>query len=688
MKFLYAFLPLVFISLQALSVETEDSTRNYNIEDIVVKSYRLDMMLKDAPNKVEVITSGQIARSAALNVADLIKKSTPCESVDLQGLNGGVDFRGFAPGAMGVNRFSSMLLDGMPMGTMNAATTLMSGIGSVEILKGPFSALYGSGAMGGVINIITNQSRGKIGGSATVGFGSFNTSQANVSAGGNITERFDFDLSLEYLNQNNDYKTGKHNLLHTSDYEKQILAPDTYGKIYDNTAYDKNGAILRLGYDISDHWRINLYNNIYYTSSATSNGTIWGKDGQTDKGIVRNYHRIDLSYKNDVHSVRFSPYYSRETADADFVSAWGSSVEEKSYSTYGFQLQDMIVLPFGRFVVGIDNFSQRNKSTRKEGGNEVYPWLPSYLDMQTSAFAQINISLFDNKLTSVAGVRYDNTLFRTFRTPHMDVESSSKFYNSLNPSFAIKYKITERFNVHGSLGRAFLAPDAYKTVGTYQTYTTFIGNPDLKPEIAFTTDIGAGYSTRDGAFEADMTLFFTQHKDLIGNKYVDANTSTYVNSDKAVMQGYEAMFSIDFGRMARRLYSLKLFANYTRIFKSKVTTGEVTSERLYVSRNSATFGTEYINKRFSARLSGRYSGDKLNENFIDSKDFYFRESLINEYILRMPDFMVFDVYADYRLFRGVSVGVKCTNLLDENYVERDGYNMCGRSFFGQLSIRF
>src|SRR5207237_4673831 len=108
----------------------------------------------------------------------------------------------------GVNKRSLLLIDGRPSGVTNLATLLLDDVERIEVLKGAASAIYGSSAMGGVVNVITRQSRGSISGTARLGGGSFGTSEFAGRLGGNLSRRVDFDATGSTFDQRDDYRMG------------------------------------------------------------------------------------------------------------------------------------------------------------------------------------------------------------------------------------------------------------------------------------------------------------------------------------------------------------------------------------------------------------------------------------------------------------------------------------------------
>ena len=116
----------------------------------------------------------------------MLKKNAGVDVVQYSGALSGIGIRGFRPQFSGINKRSLLLIDGRPSGVTNLATLLLDNVERIEVLKGAASAVYGSSAMGGVVNVITRQSRGKIGGSARVGGGSFGASEFAGRVGGSV----------------------------------------------------------------------------------------------------------------------------------------------------------------------------------------------------------------------------------------------------------------------------------------------------------------------------------------------------------------------------------------------------------------------------------------------------------------------------------------------------------------------
>ncbi|HMF58927.1 MAG TPA: TonB-dependent receptor plug domain-containing protein, partial [Vicinamibacterales bacterium] len=136
------------------------------IERMVVTGRRMETRLSETPQKIEVVDAQDIERSVAADVTDALKKNAGVEVVQYNGVLSGIGIRGFRPEISGINKRSLLLIDGRPSGVTNLATLLLDNIDHIEVLKGPASAVYGASAMGGVVNVITRQSRGPLKGGA------------------------------------------------------------------------------------------------------------------------------------------------------------------------------------------------------------------------------------------------------------------------------------------------------------------------------------------------------------------------------------------------------------------------------------------------------------------------------------------------------------------------------------------
>ena len=177
-------------------------------EEVVVTGRRVETRIIDTPQKVEIVDATDIDRTVAADLTDVLKKNAGVDVIQYAGVLSGIGIRGFRPQFSGINKRSLLLIDGRPSGVTNLGTLRLDGIDRIEVLKGAASSVYGSSAMGGVVNVITRQSRGKIGGTARVGGGSYGTTEFSGRVGGSASSRVDFDLGGAAFDQRDDYRMG------------------------------------------------------------------------------------------------------------------------------------------------------------------------------------------------------------------------------------------------------------------------------------------------------------------------------------------------------------------------------------------------------------------------------------------------------------------------------------------------
>jgi len=689
-----------------------DSSKTHSISEVTVNAFRTSSDLGRIPQQLTIISEDEIKSIPAKGLDDLLKKSVGIDIVQYPGFKSTIGMRGFTPSAHG-NTYTLVLMNGIPVGTENISTLSLDNVQQVEVLKGPYSSFFGSGAMGGVINISAKKSKDEISGAAAISYGSFNTYKINANVGGKISTKFNFDLYGNVRAQGDNYKTGNSNLLKLADGEKLIMEEKSYGKEYENTQYGQYNVGGRLGFQINDDWELNLNQDYWLAKDIQTNGNFWGSYNPSGKDIERWSQSLNVEGKLGDNELRFTPHYSNENTKY-YSDLSDTSYQKSDYNlkTYGVILQDALTVGDHRLIFGIDNFSQKFESKQwADAENTKSPYQPDYLNMATGVYLQANLNFLDNKLNTSLGLRYDNIKFKLFKTDLIESVDATEKYNVFNPNLGIQYKFLKGFKVHAAGGSAFVAPDAFKVAGNYTTSgffgATYRGNPDLKPETSVTYDFGLAYNNKKLGIDIDLTYFTTSFKDHIVTDRSNAEFVSFKNADKANMDGLEIMFDYDFGALNNYEYSLKVYLDYTHMYNAKMTIDSETETKKeqmkYVRMNKASFGVIYAGSEgFSARANARYIGHRFEDNWLYTYNWAtyeripylteggqeIRPELINENVLKHPAYLIVDLSANYTFKGKYGVGVTVDNLFDDNYMEKDSYYMPGRSFMATLSYKF
>ncbi|HEY0054649.1 MAG TPA: TonB-dependent receptor [Pedobacter sp.] len=725
MKFQFTLILFALILTNFVSFAQEtDTLKAAQLEYVVVSANRTETKKSNTPQSITVINKDAIALTPSSDFTDIIKKNASVNVIQYPGLSSGVGIRGFRPQFSGLNQRTLMLVDGRPAGTANLSTINSDNIERIEILKGPASALYGAQAMGGVVNIITKRSSGVMRTNAFAEYGSFRTLKAGGSVGGNINKQLDFDVSFNRFDRDRNMKLGKDNLF------RKMLNSETAVKNYsDNTSIEVDDSradglrrqftrmeygseTARFGYQISKKLRADVSGEHFSARNIEVPSDIfYGNARPSSKDIDKYSTEASISGKFAKHQLSLRGYLSSEANKNRDLQSGGvfiaPFVSFRSTAKWkGVQLKDVYSIGQQSIIAGID---YNDASTTSKGFTptaEKAPFSPNYNLATWAAYVQGHFSLLDNSLIVNPGIRYDLITYNVKQTPLLTTYAPGKETNPfISPSLAAQYTVLNLLTVHGTIGRAFVTPDAYNVAGyselvnaTTKKASVTIGNAGLKNESSTSWDAGLRFNKRELGISADVTYFKTEVKDRIttlrttptgGEKtesgYLIASSTTYVNANRANIEGLEAEFSYDFGALNNYRYSLKVFANATRTFEAEEVTvvqatGAETFKDIYnVANFTSTYGIEYNTlKGLDFRITGRYVGERKDTDFSD----------VNAPEIVYPSFMTLDFGASYIYAKKHTVSLLANNLTDENYYEKRGFNLQGRSFSLRYALSF
>jgi vitamin B12 transporter len=696
--------------------EVLDTLKTYDLQQIEVKASRMNSPLKNLPQKVEIITREQIESVPSENLVEVLKRVTNIDIIQYPGISAAVGMRGFSPSAHS-RSYTLVLINGKPSGTNNLAAILPSNIERIEVIKGPYATLYGSDAMGGVINIITKTLTDELHGNISIEGGSFGYYKAEAFVGGQLIPNLKAGIGGSTFKQGNDYLIGKNNFLKMSNVEELILDKKSYGDTMNNSSYDMSHINALVDWNIASNWHANAEAIYTFANEVQLNGNYWGSYGQSKKGVNRlnAYGTLERTAKKGVTSL--SPYFTREkepnyssnTADG-FVSF------ESNISEYGLQLQHQHTLNQVKLVGGFDYGVYDYQSERFEAkGTPTSPYKPNNSHADAGIFAQAEYS--SNNLDFNVGARFDHFNYHIDANEALKAPAADNVYNTINPSLGAQFRFSEKIKAHTSFGTAFSVPDAYKTAGKYDVSVyyassnswwsqSYVGNPDLKPENSKTVDFGLKFNDIKNGISFDATYFHTMHDNKIVDYVLPTKEKSYKNANESTMNGLELDARYNLGALFSSRFILEIYGNYTHLlnanFTQKLTgpTGAdslVTQDLLYVRKSNGNFGLYFRNSMgISARLNSRYVGSRFEKDSFAklrpeiASTNYTTEGgyAAKDKILKHPDYLIFDLSVKYSFKNKLEAGCTVSNLLDENYSEKDGYNLYGRQVKISLGYRF
>ncbi|MEO6285511.1 MAG: TonB-dependent receptor [Dyadobacter sp.] len=698
---------------------TTDSTEGNALDPVVVTAARTETKKATIAQKLDVITKDDIQMTPATDLTDIVRKISAVDVIQYPNLSSGIGIRGFRPQFSGLNQRTLLLIDGRPAGATNLSQINLNGVERIEVLKGPASSLYGSQAMGGVINVITRKSRGDTHGNGFLECGSFQTLQAGLNAGGNLTKRFDYDVSFAYFERSKDYKIGKDNWLrdlsgYTSAQKNYTAQPiqkvdetvDDGAKRPFTQLHYYSGA-LRLGYQFSEQWRMDVRGEKFQARDVESPGEIAsGSIEASKKDIDRATLEVSVTGAIGNHSPTFKVFTSEENTANYTLNVSGKPVvpfrSARGHNAWrGVQVKDVWKMGMHSLVLGYDYLNASTISRRwTNDTTERAPTQPEYAIISSAFYAQALLNF--GKLAVQPGVRLDNITFDVRETALLPTYKAGKKSNPFtSPSLGITYALTSFLRAKATVGRAFVTTDAYSVAGYNEIrdakgrIAVTTGNPNLKNESSLSWDLGLELNKPKSGISAGITYFSTQVQNRIAkiiktvneplpNLDVIVSRATFVNAAEANISGIETALAYDFGAASDGRYSLKFFWNGTSLLKAKEvivgTDASETTRRIQnVARNTFNYGIEYDNlKWLRIRLSGRSVGNRTDIDYTDP---------INPEI-EYPNYMVLDFTAAFKITSQHSISLKLSNLTDENYYEKRGYNLPGRAIAVRYDVRF
>ncbi|KAA0993336.1 TonB-dependent receptor plug domain-containing protein [Dyadobacter aurulentus] len=712
---------LPFISyFQSNAQTTPTDSSNANLLDpIVVTATRFDTNKERIAQKIDLISSEDMRLTPAQDLTDMVRKSAAVDVIQYPNLSSGIGIRGFRPQFSGLNQRTLLLIDGRAAGATNLSQINLNGVERIEVLKGPASSLYGSQAMGGVINVITKRSKGAASGNGFVEYGSFKTIQAGLNTGGNLTKKLDYDLSFTYLERSKYYRIGSNNWLrnafdYTSSQKNYTAQPiekvdetvnDGAKRPYTQLHY-YSGA-LRLGYQLNKRLRLDVRGETFQAKDVESPGEISsGSTEASTKDIGRAALDIALSAEIGAHTASVKVFGADEhtsnytlNVSGKPVAPFRSAAGKNSWK--GIQIKDVWKLQKHSLIIGYDYLNASTKSRRwTNDTTERAPTQPEYAIISSAFFAQAVLDF--GKITLQPGVRFDHITFDVHETALLPTYKAGKEKTPFtSPSLGITYNPVHYLFLKANVGRAFVTTDAYNVAGYNEIrdakgrIAVTAGNPDLKNENSLSWDAGIHLSRPKSGLSASVTYFATQVDNRIAktirtvneplqNGDVIVSRATFVNAADAQINGLETELSYNLGALNDYRYVLRAFWNGTSLLKARELiigsdASETTRNIQNVARNTFNYGLEYDNlKWLRIRLSARTVGMRTDIDYTDP---------INPEI-EYPNYMMIDLAAAFKISASHLLTLKIANATDENYYEKRGYNLPGRAVSCRYSFSF
>lgn len=472
-------------------------TESYiNLGQVVITGTGTHRRMSNSPVPIQVITAKDLGNANVTSLEDALVKLTPNVTTMTNGM-------GTTLSLNGMNEDYMLLLENGKRLTGDDRYTRIN-IGNVkriEILSGAASALYGSDAIGGVINIITDDAKN------TVNVSNY----THYTSKGRFSENINADINSGKFSSYTSYQRREADNWQVNDTDEngyKTGRPMSTGFISDNISQ-------RFAYNATDRLSFYVRGNYYnYNTRRPETATYFKKGKKKDEDGNAIYEETQAYTYNMLHDTYTygagAKYMINKSAyiDADFFADNYTSKYDYFLKSGDFERGDKETRKKTRYynatVKGIFKPNSWNKvSTGIEYINENFSSESdniSFKNMYTFAlFAQDEITILKD-LQAVVGVRY---LY------------NENFKNYATPNVALMYKI-DHFNFRASYATGYRAPTLSQLYATDEAKTASrytIGNPNLKPEKSNFFSLNGEYTC--SRFSIAATGFYNDIKDMI-----------------------------------------------------------------------------------------------------------------------------------------------------------------------------
>lgn len=605
----------------------DSEAQSFTLDQMIVTATRYEKKDVDVPASTVILNAEDLKNTGAANLQVALSKVP------------GLAYKNFGPsgaamGTMaseinirGVDNGTLVMINGAPInlrGKYYLDAIPLENIERVEIVKGGGSVLYGSEAMGGVVNIILKKEASN---NITVGYGNFGQQKYNINVG---NEKFRVGYNLEKWGAVNGISDGKVS-------STALLVGNTTTNTDDT---QKNN--LSLGYRIND--RLDFSYNYYetevkydrfWTDILSANATAKPGEQYNSRKYTTKQHTTQLNYSDE--SFKANMYFNKNDIKAfgpTYFSNKGLS-EYKIYDTkeenrtYGIDLQKALK------VNGRTNAILGATYQDEYYDKSVYATGDDYERNNWAVYGQWDQALSDK-----------NSMIFSARETWTTGAEGDQNYSNFSAAGQFIHKLGENNNIYASVGQSFIMPTFAQMYGASDTA---IANPGLKPQTGINYEIGwkktAGkHNWKTALYHIDITDNITAqwNKNKSEYQYINEdfkNTGLEVTCDIKGENGWSYNWGVNYGdpkskatgTTAKKNYWDRKFGrlqitggiNYNKDKWSSSLTASYLGERVGTPTSSRA---EEIKPYFLTTLSTTYQADKKQDitltmdNVLDRKD--------------------------------------------------------------------
>jgi outer membrane receptor protein involved in Fe transport len=635
-------------------------------ERVVVSASPGGALTSQIGSSVSVIPQQEIEDRGAQFVSEVLRGLPGVEINQTLG-RGGIT-SAFIRG--GDSNYNLVMIDGIPLndfgGGFDLSPLLAGGVQQVEVIRGPESAIYGSNAVAGVINVVTEHGEGPPHFSFFGEGGSLYTWRLGTSGAG-LTGGFNWAYSLSKL--------------------------ETNGMVA-NDDYRNQSSTVSLGYSRSPRRKFN-----FHFTGAADNGGLPGPFGSDPDGLFPGIDTVSRQNQNlfgyqgnytEQFSTRFQQVttVSISTDRFSFTSPFGDSFTNNSRVVANTR-SEISVSSKDVLVAGFEYDHDQFKDTFVTGPDSN----PFNLPRESYAFFAENRWNPGSRWFINTGVRVDNIRTRTRLAdpnagePEIPASSITKVDPRISAAYLVRQSDADGFfggtRLHASFGTGIRPPDGFELA--------FTDNPKLKPEESISYDAGVEQRMAQGRAILDVTFFYNQFKDQIVTTGSLPDLSSFQSANLAKSRAYGLENSI----RVRPFRSLEITASYTWLNTAILALDgateaqfpfEVGQPLLRRPHNSAGYNVTWTRGRLMLNLNGTVRGAVLD---IEPNEGSFACESVppQQCLFRNKGYVLANGGFSYQFPRGIEIYGRLNNFLNQRYEEAFGFPSLRLNFLAGVKLQ-
>ena len=704
---------------EPLEINVTLTPKNQELAEVTVVSTGVNRVKRSAYNSIAVDTREM--QNSTKNLSDALAKAPGIKLRESGGV--GSDMQLMLDGFSG--KHVKVFIDGVPQEGVGSSFGLnnipVNFAERIEVYKGVVPVGFGTDAIGGVINIVTNKQRRKWFFDAAYSYGSFNTHKSHIHFGQSLKNGFTYEVNAFQNYSDNDYRVDASHVERWNDDGSSVITDEVFRVKRFNDTYHNEAVVAKAGFT-GRSWADRLmlgftYSHMYKEiQTGVRQHTVFGEKHRRGHSIMPSLEYSKRNLFTRGLDFSFTANYNRNTTThIDTTSYHYNWFGERRFNTNGRGEQS-------EQHARVYNDNWNATATLNYRINKVHTIT---FNNVWSAFHRTNASLLtgteiENEFAKETRKNIAGLSYRLMPSDRWNLSVFAKYYYQyVSGPMATDDKGTEfvmvdrtvRQGGYGAAGTWFVLPGlqtklSYEKAYRLPTIEEMFGDEDLesgevniRPENSHNVNFNLSYSLTTGrhSFYVEGGLLYRNTRDYIQRNIQDLSggkeNATYTNYGKVVTKGYNLSARYSLGRW------LSLGGSFSQMDVRDMepyqigSTGTSTPNLTYKARMA---NVPYMFADSDISLYWHDLGRKGNVLTVTYDNQYLHSFCYNSEVIgtnsnayMIPDQFSHNLSVSYSLHQGrYNLSLECRNLTDERLYDNFSLQKAGRAFYGKIRIHF